>query len=148
MTGQISKMKIGLYAAAMFLGALGSACFIFAPRYSTIKPFGMAFVVLGAYFFSIAGKQKTSVGGDNLDKASTINSITSKKLDILARCLSLVAILPVVASYLFLRSDALDGGRQVWPAYAFAASVLLARSFGVKFSLNRYLDEKGVAETN
>lgn len=116
-------MKIGLYVTAMLLGALGAACFIFAPHYSISKLFGMMLVALSAYFFSLIGKQRLSVGGE-LKSDTLISSSISKKLDILTRLLGLVAAFAMVASYLFLRSDALDGGHQIWPAYAFVVSVL------------------------
>lgn len=119
-----SEMKTWLYIAAILLGGFGAACFMFAPRYSMLKPFGMVLVALSAYCFSVVGKKKASVGERDVSAAAAKNSISSKKLDVLAKCLGLLAALAVVASYLFLRNDALHGGHEVWPAYAFTASVL------------------------
>ncbi|MHB1056512.1 MAG: hypothetical protein ACYC0F_01345 [Rhodanobacter sp.] len=117
-------MRTGLYFVAAIFGVLGAALFIFASHYSMLKPFGMALVALSAYLLRFSGKQKFSDGRQDFDNASTVNSAGRKKADALARGLGLVAVLMVTASYIFLREDALGGGHQVWPAYAFTVSVL------------------------
>lgn len=117
-------MKIGFYVIAILLGVSGAALFMFASHYSMLKPLGMVLVALSAYCFRLTGKQKSSNGGKDFDSTMAVDSTAPKESEILARCLGLIAVFAVVASYIFLRRDALNGGHQVWPAYAFTVSVL------------------------
>lgn len=118
-------MKILLYSTAIALGIVGWISFIYAPPHSMLKLLSMAIVATSAFLLSRIGKKKT-LHLREYDKTEVINSQKSRKLDAFARYLGLAAFFSVIISSLFLRNDALNGGHQAWPAYAFAISILFA----------------------
>ena len=86
----------------------------------------MATVALSAYLFNLARDQRAPRDqGRITDRFPAAPPSQSKGLVLLLRALAVVAALAVVLCYVFLRKDVLEGGHQVWPAYAFTASIIL-----------------------
>ena len=119
------KTQIAFYVLTVLLGASGSVVFLCAPRYSMLKTLGMALVALSAYLFKVSRDQRTPQDKSQVTgHPSTAAPSRSRGLVLLLRAMALVAVFAVALSYVFLRNDALEGGHQVWPAYAFTASII------------------------
>lgn len=90
----------------------------------SIRSVGLLMCVVGALLVKISNVR--GVRGLYITDAKKVNLGAPKRPGQLAWALSVAAAVAIGISYIYLRKDALAGGHEVWPAYAFTASVLIA----------------------
>ena len=124
MINQDPKKSYSLFALAIVCILSGGAVnFIFINNF-VIRSLGLVLLVAGvllAKSSNIRGIKRVY-----LSSSQGANTSSRKRPGWLSLCLSLASAGAIGMSYIYMRKDALAGGQEGWPAYAFAVSVLVA----------------------
>lgn len=119
-----SKKKHGLFvlgAGCLLLGGFINVAFI---NSYMIRSLGLALLVAGVFLVKTSGIR--GIKGAYISNSEAGNVTSIKRPGWLSLLLSLSSGGAIVISYLCMQKDAIAGGHESWPAYAFAASVLVA----------------------
>ena len=121
--GQPAK-RCGLFSLAVVLLLSGFIVNVIYFKDFPIRSLGLLMCVVGALL--VKASNVRGVKWARLTNGQNLNPVARKRPGALAWALSVASALGIGISYVFLRRDALAGGHEVWPAYAFAVSALIA----------------------
>lgn len=118
------KKRYGLFALAVTLLLSGVVVNIIYFNDFPRRSLGLLMCVVGALLIRISNVR--SLKGARITNRPNLNPRVHKRLGRLAWVLSVASAMAIGIFYIYLRKDALAGGHEVWPAYAFAVSALIA----------------------
>lgn len=124
MTQEAPKKRYGLFALAIILLLSGVVINVIYFKDFAIRSLGLLMCVVGILLIRVSNIR--GLKGMRITNGQNMNPGVRKRPGRLAWALSVVSAIAIGISYIYLREDALAGGHQVWPVYAFAVSVLIA----------------------
>jgi hypothetical protein len=118
------KMRYGLFAIAIVCVLSGGVVnFIFINNF-VIRSLSLVLLIAGVLLSKSSNIRGIKEG--NLSSSQGTSTSERKRPGWLSISLSLASAGAIGMSYIYMRKDVLAGGHEVWPAYAFAVSVLVA----------------------
>lgn len=118
------KKNYGLFALAIVLLISGLVINVIYFKDFPLRSFGLLIFVGGLFLVKLSNVRSVKAGGFTVSQ--TVNPAESKPPGLIAWALSVACAGAIVLSYICMRNDALAGGHEAWPAYAFAGSAVIA----------------------
>jgi len=118
------KKNYGLFALAIVLLIAGLVINVVYFRDFPLRSFGLLIFIGGVFLVRLSNVHDIKAG--RFTASQTVNASGRKRPGFIAWALSFACAVAIALSYICMRNDALAGGHEAWPAYAFAASAVVA----------------------
>ena len=131
------KKRYGLFVLAVTLLLSGVVVNVIYFKDFPIRSLGLLMCVVGVLLIRVSNVR--GLKGTRIANGPNLNPGARKRPGRLAWVLSAASVIAIGISYIYLRKDALAGGHEVWPAYAFAGSALIAAAVW-GYVVSKFLD--------
>jgi hypothetical protein len=118
------KKSYGLFALAIVLLISGLVVNVVYFKDFPLRSLGLLIFVGGVFLVKASNVRSLKEG--RFTVSQNVSPVKHKRPGALAWALSAACVIAIGLSYVCMRKDALAGGHEAWPAYAFAASAVAA----------------------
>lgn len=118
------KKNYGLLALAIVLLISGLVINVVYFKDFPLRSFGLLMFVGGIFLVKASNVRSLQEGRFKVSQSE--NPVAHRRPGTVAWVLSVACAGAIALSYVCMRKDALAGGHEAWPAYAFAASAVIA----------------------
>ncbi|MFZ0038629.1 MAG: hypothetical protein WAK91_14460 [Candidatus Acidiferrales bacterium] len=112
-----------LRALALALGAFAAVVFLLRPNGFGLRPLALLGIFVGLWLIRRSNASVWKARGQVVGMRSPANS--AGRVEPLAWILTAASLVACGATYFLMYLDALHGGKEGWPAYAFGAAALV-----------------------